>query len=194
MMPDASPTLVSTVWPEGRSRLLRGIVIALAGATLLTVSAKIKVPMWPVPMTMQPLVVLGLGLVLGSRLAVASVLFYLAEGAAGLPVFTDTPEKGIGLGYMMGPTGGYLAGFLLAAALTGWLADRGWDRQAGTAFPAALGGLALIYIPGILWLGTVIGWSKPVLVLGFWPFVLGDLIKASVIALAVPTAWRFLPR
>jgi biotin transport system substrate-specific component len=173
---------------------LRGIVIALAGAALLTVSAKIKVPMWPVPMTMQPLVVLGLGLVLGSRLAVATVLLYLAEGAAGLPVFTDTPEKGIGLAYMMGPTGGYLVGFLLAATFTGWLADRGWDRRAGTAFLAALGGLALIYIPGIVWLGTVIGWSKPVLALGFWPFVLGDLIKAAVIALAVPTAWRLLPR
>ena len=194
MMLNPSPTLVSTVWPEGRSRLLRGIVIALAGAALLTVSAKIKVPMWPVPMTMQPLVVLGLGLVLGSRLAVATVLLYLAEGAAGLPVFTDTPEKGIGLAYMMGPTGGYLVGFLLAATFTGWLADRGWDRRAGTAFLAALGGLALIYIPGIVWLGTVIGWSKPVLALGFWPFVLGDLIKAAVIALAVPTAWRLLPR
>jgi biotin transport system substrate-specific component len=194
MMPNPSPTFVSTVWPEGRSRLLRGIVIVILGAGLLTLSAKVKVPMWPVPMTMQPFVVLGLGLVLGSRLAVATVLLYLAEGAMGLPVFTDTPEKGIGLAYMMGPTGGYLVGFPLAAAVTGWLADRGWDRKAGTAFLAALGGLALIYIPGILWLGTVIGWSKPVLALGFWPFVLGDLIKAAVIALAVPTAWRFVPR
>jgi biotin transport system substrate-specific component len=194
MMPNPSSTLVSTVWPEGRSRLRRGIVIAILGTALLTVSAKVKVPMWPVPMTMQPFVVLGLGLVLGSRLAVATVLLYLAEGATGLPVFTDTPDKGIGLAYMVGPTGGYLVGFPLAAALTGWLADRGWDRQAGTAFLAALGGLALIYIPGILWLGTVIGWSKPVLAIGFWPFVLGDLTKAAVIALAVPSAWRLLPR
>jgi biotin transport system substrate-specific component len=194
MTPNPSPTLVSTVWPEGRSRLLRGIAIAILGTALLTVSAKVKVPMWPVPMTMQPFVVLGLGLVLGSRLAVATVLLYLAEGAAGLPVFTDTPEKGIGLAYMIGPTGGYLVGFPLAAALTGWLADRGWDRNPGTALVAALGGLALIYLPGILWLGTVVGWSKPVLTLGFWPFVLGDLIKAAVLALAVPAAWRLLPR
>jgi biotin transport system substrate-specific component len=189
-----SPTLVANVWPEGRSRLLRGIVIAVLGTLLLTLSAKIKVPFWPVPMTMQPFVVLGLGLVLGSRLAVAAVLLYLAEGAVGLPVFADTPEKGIGIAYMMGPTGGYLVGHLLAAAFTGWLADRHWDRKIGTAFLAALGGLALIYIPGILWLGTVIGWSKPVLALGFWPFVLGDLTKAAIIALAVPAAWRLVQR
>jgi biotin transport system substrate-specific component len=193
-MPNSSPPLVSTVWPEGRSRLLRGVVIAILGTALLTVSAKAKVPMWPVPMTMQTFVVLGLGLVLGSRLAVATVLLYLAEGAAGLPVFADTPEKGAGLAYIMGPTGGYLAGFPLAAALTGWLADRGWDRNAGTAFLATLGGLALIYIPGVLWLGMVIGWSTAVFALGLWPFVLGDLIKAAVIALAVPAAWRLRPR
>jgi biotin transport system substrate-specific component len=190
MMPNPSPTLVSAVWPEGRSRLLRGIVTVILATALLTVSAKIKVPMWPVPMTMQTFVVLGLGLVLGSRLAVASAVLYLAEGAAGLPVFADTPEKGVGLAYIMGPTGGYLVGFPLAAALTGGLADRGWDREPGTAFLATLGGLALIYVPGILWLATVIGWNKPVLALGFWPFILGDLIKSGVVALAVPAARR----
>jgi biotin transport system substrate-specific component len=194
MMPNSSPPLVATVWPEGRSRLWRGIVIAVLGTALLTLSAKAKVPMWPVPMTMQTFVVLGLGLALGSRLAVATVVLYLAEGVAGLPVFADTPEKGVGLAYIMGPTGGYLVGFALAAALTGLLADRGWDRHAGTAFLAALGGLAVIYIPGMLWLGTIIGWSKPMLAVGFWPFVLGDLIKAAIIALAVPAAWRLRPR
>jgi biotin transport system substrate-specific component len=192
MMPTLTPPLVSTVWPQGRSRLFRGVVIAVLGSLLLTLSAKMKVPFWPVPMTMQPFVVLGLGLALGARLAVATVMLYLAEGAAGLPVFAGTPEKGLGFAYMMGPTGGYLVSYLPAAALTGWLADRGWDRRTGTALLAALGGLALIYITGILWLGTVIGWNRPVLAVGFWPFILGDLIKVAILALAVPAAWRLV--
>ncbi len=116
------PTLAGTLWPAGKAHaLLRGLVLAVAGTALLTVSAKIQIPFYPVPMTMQTFVVLALGMAYGWRLGGATLLLYLAEGATGLPVFAGTPEKGIGLAYMLGGTGGYLAGFVLAAArFVGW--------------------------------------------------------------------------
>lgn len=187
-------TLAARLWPATGSLVLRNILLVVIGTALLWASAKIKVPFYPVPMTMQPFVVFAIGLALGWRPAAATVVLYLIEGAAGLPVFAGTPEKGIGLAYMAGPTGGYLLGFLLAAGAIGWLADRGWDRSIGKAFAACLIGVALIHIPGLLWLGTLIGWDKPVLALGFTPFILGDLVKALLAALAIPSAWRLVAR
>ena len=124
---DTYRTLLDVLWRD--RTLLRNVALIIAGSLLLTLSAKIKVPFYPVPMTMQTLAVMLIGFTFGWRLAGAAVLFYLAQGALGLPVFLlGTPEKGIGLAYMMGPTGGYLLGFVLAAVLCGWLAERGWDR------------------------------------------------------------------
>lgn len=192
-------TLATTVWPEalqdkpGR-RLVRAALLALAGAALIWLSAKIQVPFYPVPMTMQTFVVLGLGMAYGWRLGGATVSLYLAAGALGLPVFAGTPEKGIGLVYMLGGTGGYLLGFLLAAAACGWLAERGWDRNVvGTAL-AMLVGNALIYIPGLLWLGSLYGWDKPILEWGFVPFFLGDLTKIALAAAVLPLAWKAVGR
>lgn len=190
----AASTLSDAIWKsEGSSRLLRGVVLALVGSALLAISAKIQVPFWPVPQTMQTLVVLMIGMAFGSRLGLATVMLYLAEGAAGLPVFAGTPEKGIGLAYMMGPTGGYLFGFALAAALVGWLAERGWDRGIVTTAAAMAIGNVVIYLPGVAWLSAAIGFEKAVLY-GMQPFLLGDAAKLVLAALAMPAAWKLLKR
>jgi biotin transport system substrate-specific component len=143
-------------------------------------------------MTMQTLVVIGLGLALGPMRGAAAVALYFAQGAFGLPVFAGTPEKGIGLAYMTGPTGGYLAGYIPATLLAGWLARRGWDRNPFTAMAAALLAGAVIYVPGLLWLGAVIGWEKPVLAFGLYPFIPADIAKAMLAAIAFPAAWKRL--
>src|SRR4051794_6282406 len=125
----AHPTLIDRLWPNRDAAALRGLLLMVVGSLLLTASAKAQVPMWPVPMTMQSFAVLVIGMAYGPRLAFATVGLYLLEGAAGLSVFAGTPERGIGLSYMAGPTGGYLIGFLVSAVAMGWLAERGWDRS-----------------------------------------------------------------
>ncbi len=192
---DAQPTLAAALWPVAtQRRLLRGLVLVVVGTLLLTLSAKIKVPFYPVPLTFQTLVVLALGMAYGWRLAASTLAVYLLTGALGLPVFAGTPEKGIGLAYVMGPTGGYLLGFIMAATLCGWLAERGWDRRVASSVLALLLGNVLIYLPGLLWLGAVVGWDKPVLQWGLYPFVVGDLLKLGLAAAALPFAWRLLRR
>ncbi|MHA1152397.1 MAG: biotin transporter BioY [Alphaproteobacteria bacterium] len=189
------PTLAGTLWPAGKANpMLRGMVLALAGTALLTLAAKIQVPFYPVPMTLQTLAVLALGMAYGWRLGAATLLLYTAEGALGLPVFAGTPEKGIGLAYMLGGTGGYLVGFVLAAAVCGWLAERGWDRSAVRTAAAMAIGNAIIYVPGLLWLGALLGWDKPILAWGLTPFLLGDLTKLALAAAVLPLAWRWLGR
>ncbi|ESZ29408.1 biotin transporter BioY [Mesorhizobium sp. L2C066B000] len=163
-----------------------------AASLLLALSAKVAVPFHPVPITMQTFVVIGLGLALGPARGVAAVSLYLAEGAAGFPVFAGTPEKGVGLAYMMGPTGGYLLGFLPAVLLAGWLAVRGWDRNPLSAMAAALFAGAIIYVPGLLWLGAVLGFDKPIVQFGLYPFMLGDIVKALLAVLVFPTAWKWV--
>lgn len=186
-------TLYQAVADRPTSRLTsRDVIAVVAASLLLTLSAKVQVPFYPVPMTMQTLVVIGLGLALGPVRGAAAVALYLLQGALGLPVFAGTPEKGIGLAYMMGPTGGYLLGYLPAAWLAGWLAERGWDRNVFTAMPAALLAGAVIYVPGLLWLGSVIGFDKPVLAFGLYPFIPGDIAKAVLAAIAFPAAWKWL--
>lgn len=188
------PTLAGALWPthDQFHKIMRGAVLAIIGTLLLTISAKIQVPFWPVPMTMGTLVVLGLGMAYGWRLAGATLLLYMAEGAIGLPVFAGTPEKGIGLAYMMGGTGGYLLGYVLAAVAVGWLAEKGWDRtMLGTAL-AMLIGNAIIYIPGVVWLGILFGWDKPIIEWGFSPFILGDVAKLALATGLMPLAWQLL--
>jgi len=186
------PVLLDSLWSPHSHRLGRTLLSMLLGSLLLWASARLQIPFYPVPLTLQTLVVLGLGLVLGPALGMATVGSYLLAGALGLPVFAGTPEKGIGLAYMMGPTGGYLLGFVLAAGVTGLLARRGWDRRVWTVVLAMVLGNLAIYLPGVLWLGVLIGWDKPVLQLGLFPFLLGDMVKIVVAAVAFPALWRQL--
>jgi biotin transport system substrate-specific component len=177
---------------SGRMIALRNVVLAIAGSLALWLSAKLQVPFYPVPMTMQTFVVLVIGTAFGWRLGAATVALYLAEGALGLPVFAGTPEKGIGLAYMAGPTGGYLLGYFPAAALCGFLANRGWDRRIGTMALSMLLGTVVIYAFGLSWLGTIVGWDKPILAWGLTPFILGDLLKLALAAAVLPLAWKFV--
>ena len=184
-------TLVANIWPQVNTSWATKVLVVVLGSIALTISAKLKVPFYPVPMTMQVFVVLALGLMLGFRLGVATVLLYLAEGALSLPVFAGTPERGLGLAYMMGPTGGYLLGYLLAVATVGWLAEWGWSKRLPEAVAIAFLGLLLIYVPGLLWLGTVVGWDKPIFDYGFTPFILGDAVKVLLAALLVTGLWQW---
>lgn len=180
---------IDRIW-RPRAGVLEGLrmaALAVLGSLLLWASAKIQVPFWPVPMTLQTAAVFLIGLACGPRLGLATVALYLAEGAAGLPVFAGTPEKGVGLPYMLGPTGGYLAGFLAAA----WIAGRAAELR--LRLPALVGMLLLasvaIYVPGLLWLSTFVGPEKAVQ-LGLLPFVLGDLVKLLLVAFVYEAALR----
>ena len=189
------PTLATTLWPvagdTARNReLLRAVVLALAGSVLMTLSAKMQIPFWPVPLTMQTFVVLVLGMAYGWRLGAATMMLYLVEGACGLPVFAGTPEKGIGLAYMVGPTGGYLVGFVLAAALCGWLAERGWDRSIVRVAIAMLIGHALILGLGTAWLSSLVGIEKGIQ-FGLTPFWTATILKTALAMAALPLAWQF---
>lgn len=184
----AKPTTLRTALAPASLPVTFAIV--LAGTLLLAVSAKISVPFIPVPVTLQTFAVLFLGFALGARLAGLTVLAYLAQGVVGLPVFAGTPEKGIGMAYMAGPTGGYLVGFLLAAIVTGALAERGWDRRWTTTTIAALLGMCAIYIPGLVWLGALLGWDQPILAWGLWPFLPGEALKLGLLALVLPLVWK----
>jgi biotin transport system substrate-specific component len=151
----------------------------LLGSVLLIASAKAQIPFWPVPMTLQTLVVVLLGVAMGPRLGVATVVLYLLEGAAGLPVFAGTPERGIGLVYVAGPTGGYLAGFVAAAWLAGAAAEKGWTATHVTRGLTIAAGFAVIYALGAAWLSTLVGFSAA-LKAGIVPFLLGDAIKLAL--------------
>lgn len=184
------PTLVDAIWPSEERSLARSAILAVVGSALLWASAKAQVPMWPVPMTMQSCAILFIGFAYGSRLGAATVALYLFQGAMGLPVFAGTPEKGIGLAYMMGTTGGFLAGFLLVAALLGHLAERGWGRTlAGTAAAMSIG-TVLLFVPGVAWLATFVGFEKAV-AFGLTPFVAGAVVKAALAVALVSAARRF---
>ena len=177
-------TLADRIWPATGNRALRGLVLAVLGSLVLWASAKVQVPFYPVPMTLQSAAVLLIGVAYGWRLAAGTVLLYLAQGALGLPVFAGTPEKGIGLPYMLGPTGGYLLGFVLAAGIVGWVAERSrhWLATVGGLLVAT----AAIYLPGVLWLAGFVGAEKAV-ALGFLPFLLGDALKLTLVAVVAET-------
>ncbi len=183
-----TPVLTDLLW---RDRGLAGsAALAVAGSLALALSAKIQVPFWPVPTTMQSLVVLLLGITYGSRLGAATVLLYLAEGLAGLPVFAGAMA---GPAYMSGPTGGYLLGFLIGAACTGWLAERGWDRTLGRAAAAIALGHVLLFVPGVLWLAFLFGWPKAV-AFGIAPFLVVTLAKTALGAALVALFWSRIGR
>lgn len=186
-----TPTLADQLWSQS---LVRNVLLVALGSLALIVSAKVQVPWWPVPMTMQTFMVLVIGMTYGWRLGAATVLFYLAQGALGLPVFAGSPERGIGLLYMAGPTGGYLAGFVLAALVTGFLAERGFDRSMPRAALALFLGVLAIYVPGVLYLGTLIGWDKPLIALGVTPFLTAEAFKLALAAAVLPFASRIVRR
>lgn len=187
------------IWPSFAhgtllQRGLRASLLAFAGSLVIWLSAKIQIPLYPVPMTLHTLAVLSIGLVYGPRLGVATLLLYMFEGALGFPVFSGSPERGIGLAYMFGPTGGYLLGFVVAAGVVGWLAERGWDKRLSTTLAAMVIGNLAIYAFGLLWLGALIGWEKPLFQLGMFPFLLGDAVKIVIATLAFPSLWRLINR
>lgn len=185
-------SLLQAAWPvQGtQQRLLRDLLMVVAGSILLTVSAKIQVPFWPVPMTMQTYAVILLGAVLGWRLGTASVLFYLAQGAVGLPVFAS----GAGLAYFAGPTGGYLVGFAVSALLVGLLAARGWDRRLPSALAMMALGTAVILALGVAWLSVFLGSAEKAVAAGLMPFLAGAVFKTVLAALTAPLAWKLLER
>ena len=168
--------------------IVKNLFIAILGSILLAVSAKIKIPFYPVPMTMQTFVVLLLGISLGWKLGLFTVVLYLVEGIAGLPVFAGTPEKGMGIVYFTGPTMGYLIGFLAAVYLTGFFT---FDNNFFKNFAKLLFSVSFIYLLGLIWLGSLIGWDKPVFKLGAQPFLLAELFKISLLALLVPKVLKF---
>lgn len=185
-----APTLIDSLWPREYGGTLRLVLLAVLGSALMAISAKTSIPLEPVPLTMQTFAVLVIAMAYGARLAGATLLLYLAEGAVGLPVF----ESGAGLLYMVGPTGGYLVGFLVAAVFVGWLAERGWDRNVILTFLANFGGTAIIFVFGVTWLSTLVGGFGKALELGFAPFVWVALIKIGLAAAFLPLVWKLLPR
>ncbi len=166
-------------------------LLAVGGTLLLTLSAKTKVFLGPVDLSLQTLAVFAIAATFGMRLGVATLLLYMAEGMMGLPVFQGTPEKGLGIAYMMGSTGGYLAGFVVAAAIVGWAADRGWDRSVGKMFAAVLTAEVMMMALGFAWLATLIGAEKS-WQFGVVPFIAGDLIKVALASTLVPALWAVL--
>ena len=165
-----------------QSKLLRYVFLALIGSIILAVSSKIKIPFYPVPMTMQTLVVLMIGIVFGWKLGLAPVSLYLFEGIIGLPVFSGTPEKGLGLVYFTGPTMGYLLGFLVAVYISGKF---NYDSNIIKNFLKLLLATSFIYILGMTWLGNLIGWDKPIFQLGAQPFLLAELFKILIVTFAI---------
>ena len=162
------------------SKILKYILVIFLGSILLTISSKIKIPFYPVPMTMQTFVVLFLGMSFGYKVGLATVSLYLLEGIIGLPVFSNSPEKGVGLVYFTGPTMGYLIGFLFATFLAGYFNFKG---NILNNFIKLLISVSTIYILGIFWLGNLIGWDKPIISLGVTPFLLAELFKIIILTL-----------
>ncbi|MGB6116742.1 MAG: biotin transporter BioY [Mesorhizobium sp.] len=185
---------VSLALPEsGAARLAAQAALVIGGTLILTVAAKTKVPLGLVDINLGTLAIMGLGIAYGWRLALVTLLAYFAEGAAGLPVFQGTPERGIGLAYMMGSTGGYLVGYMALAVIAGFAADRGWDRNPLKLGAALLAGSAIVLALGYAWLATLIGPEKAWLG-GVAPFVYGDLVKVALASAAAPAIWSLINR
>ncbi len=179
---------------EGLALRVKQVVLVLAGIVVLAVAAKIKVPMWPVPITMGTFAVLTIGAAYGARLGLATILGYMLVGALGMDVFAGSSADASGLTYMMGGTGGYLVGYVLATCALGALAQRGWDRSVVWMALAMGIGTVLIYVPGLLWLGQLYGWDKPILAWGLTPFLIGDALKLALAALVLPGVWVLVGR
>ncbi len=199
-------TLAAALWAPARlSPLARGTVLAIAGSLFVALCAQITVPFWPVPMTGQTFAVLSVGLVCGWRIGGAALLLYLLEGVVGLPFFAGGVA---GWAAIAGPSGGYIVGFALAAALVGWLAERGWDRSFWRTVLALLLGNVVLYVPGLVWLvqfyvgpgqayiadaGATTAWGAAINA-GLLPFLLGDGLKLLLAATLIPAGWALLRR
>ncbi len=177
---------------EGTQLRIKQLVLVLAGVAAITIAAKIRIPMWPVPMTMGTFAILTIGAAYGPRLGLTTILAYLAVGALGFNVFAGSSAENNGLAYMMGGTGGYLVGYALAALALGAFARAGWDRSFGKMAAALLAGNAIIYVPGLIWLGVLYGWDKPILEWGLTPFLLGDALKLALAAMLIPAVWKMV--
>jgi len=176
----------------GTALRVKQVVMVVAGIIALAIFAKIKVPMFPVPITMGTFAVLTIGAAYGPRLGLTTILGYMIVGALGFDVFATSTAENAGLTYMMGSTGGYLVGYVLATLALGCAARAGWDRSVLLMAAAMLVGNALIYLPGLAWLGTLYGWDKPILAWGLTPFLIGDALKLGVAALLVPGLWKLI--
>ena len=169
-------------------KIIKYLLTIFLGSLLLTISAKIKIPFYPVPMTMQTFVVVLVGVTFGWKIGISTISLYLLEGIIGFPVFAGTPEKGLGLIYFMGPTMGYLIGFLFATFLAGYL---NLKINIFLIFLKLILSVSIIYILGILWLGHLIGWDKPLLELGLIPFLLAELFKISLLTIITKKLIKF---
>jgi biotin transport system substrate-specific component len=192
----ARPVLSEVLWTAtGNQVWLKRLVLLVAGVAALWVSAKVQIATVPVPVTLQMLVIMTIGAAYGPYLAASTVGAYLLMGAQGLPVFAGTPEKGIGLAYMMGPTGGYLIGFLIAAYAVGSLARAGWDRNWLTMAAAMAVGILCVYIPGVVWLsaswGAALGWENWY-AWGVKTFIWVDALKLVAAVIAFPVIWKLV--
>ncbi len=184
-------TLVDVLLPRQQRSWLLDAALVLLFSALVGLTAQVEIPLWPVPLTLQTLGVLFTGAVLGSRRGALALVLYLAEGAAGLPIFAGGAS---GVAHLLGPTGGYLAGFVVAAGVVGWLAERGWDRRLVWTALAMAAGNVIIYALGVAWLAVYLGDLQTAVVNGVLIFVPGDLIKIVVAALALPGGWALVQR
>ena len=171
-----------------QSNVIKSILIILVGSIVLTISSKIKIPFYPVPMTMQTFVVLFLGISFGYKIGLATIGLYLLEGIAGLPVFSNSPEKGVGIIYFTGPTMGYLIGFFSACYIASLIKSSDSYFQ---IFNKLILSVSTIYILGILWLGYLIGWDKPVIELGAIPFILAEFFKITLLLILSKKILKF---
>ena len=164
-------------------KIIRLTFLTILGSILITISAKVKIPFYPVPMTMQTFAVLLIGITYGYKIGLVTVTLYLLEGIVGLPVFSNSPEKGIGIAYFIGPTMGYLIGFLVAVYFAGLFK---YNKGLINTFLKLIFSVSFIYILGIIWLGTLIGWEKPIFKLGAQPFLLAELFKILLLLFLTP--------
>ena len=173
----------------GQAMRVKQIILVIAGIAALAVAAKIKIPMIPVPMTMGTFAVLSIGAAYGMRLGLVTIIGYMLIGALGFDVFAGSSAETFGINYMMGGTGGYLVGYVLAVLALGYAARQGWDRSIGKMALAMVLGNVLIYVPGLVWLAVLYGTDAPIFTWGLTPFLLGDLVKLALAALLLPSVW-----
>ena len=178
----------------GSFLMLKRLTLVVVGIFMLALFSKIKIPIWPspVPINLATLSVLTIGLTYGPKLGLTTVFGYLMLGTLGFDIFANSSAKVNGMEYMLGSTGGYLLGYLLATNALGFLARAGWDRNVFKIVLALIIGNALIYIPGIFWLAEIYTWNKPILAWGLTPFLIGDALKILLAALVIPSIWRFI--
>ena len=171
-----------------QSQLIKSLLVIFFGSIILAISAKIKIPFYPIPMTMQTFVVLFLGISFGHKIALATIGLYLLEGMIGLPVFSNSPERGVGLTYFIGPTMGYLIGFLSASFLASYIKH---DDNYLLIFYKLILSVSTIYVLGVLWLGALIGWDKPIIELGVLPFLFAEFCKVALLTILAKKILRF---